>query len=267
LNYQNKMLHTQKMRHLSQAVAAIVAIAFGLPIAVQPTWAQSPDQKTIQDTQIIFNDPAPPQQGSPSGRQRGGASRGPCRQFGSLTALVPATKGVVWGQTVSDRPSFWFHLPGALTEKTPIEFVVQDVQDNYVYKTRITAPGTPAGLIEVAMPAMAKPLEVGQPYFWTFSVYCNPNKPSEAVFVKGMIQRVASDATLQNRLKSIAPLDQVRWYADQGIWHDAVDTLAELYRAKPSDRQLASTWNTLLKQTNLEKLTTAPFSPCCTAKP
>lgn len=265
------MLRLRKLSFIHPVTGALTAIALGLPMTVPPTWAQAPDQqapeqKTLQDTQIIFNDPTPPQQGSPSGRQRGGASRGPCRQFESLTALVPTTKGVVWGQTVSDRPTVWFYLPNALTEKTPIEFVVQDAADNYLYNTRITAPGTQAGLIKVALPATAKPLAVGQPYFWTLSVYCNPNKPSEAVFVKGMIQRVGSDATLQKRLPASTPLDQVRLYAANGLWYDALDRLAELRQTQPRDRQLTSIWADLLKQANLGNLTTTPFSPCCTLK-
>jgi hypothetical protein len=220
----------------------------------------------LQESQVIFNDPTPPSQGSPGGRQRGGASRGPCRQFEPLTALVPAKQGIVWGQTTSDRPTFWFYLPAPLTEQTPIEFTLQDANDNEVYHTRLTAPGTRSGLIQLPVPPTAPSLTVNQPYFWTLSVYCNPNKPSEAVFVQGMIQRVASDATLQNRLKSITPLEQVYLYAEQGIWYNAVNTLADLYLGQPSDRQLASTWAALLKQANLENLTTVPFSPCCTSK-
>lgn len=254
------MLSLKNILHSRPAVAVFTAIALSLPTLIQSAGAQSSGTPSIQDSQIIFNDPVPPQQGSPTGRQRGGASRGPCRQFEALTALVPATKGVVWGQTVSDRPTFWFYLPNSLTEENSIEFVVQDVADNYVYNTRMTVPGTQSGWIEISMPATAKPLEVNQPYFWTLSVSCNPNKPSEAVFVKGMIQRVPLDAPLENRLKSITPLEQVRLYAEKGFWYNAVHTLAELYRANPGDRQVASTWTTLLKQANLENLTTARFS-------
>ncbi|MBD2075398.1 DUF928 domain-containing protein [Phormidium sp. FACHB-592] len=260
------MLRLRKSAFTRQVAGALTTIALGLLMTASSAWAQAPDQKTIQSTQIIFNDPTPPQQGSPSGRQRGGASRGPCRQFEALTALVPTHKGFVWGQTVSDRPTFWFYLPNALTEKTPIEFVVQDAADNYIYNTRITAPDTKPGLIRLPIPATAKALEVGKAYTWTLSVYCDPAKPSSSVFVSGMVQRVASDATLHNRLKAATPLEQVRLYAEKGIWYNAVDTLAELYRMKPSDHQLTSTWITLLKQAKLGNLTTAPFSPCCTPK-
>jgi hypothetical protein len=258
------MLRLRKPSFTRQAAGVLTAIALGLPMIVSPTWAQAPDQKTIQDAQVIFNDPTPPQQGSPSGRQRGGASRGPCRQFEALTALVPATKGVVWGQTMSDRPAFWFYLPSALTEKTPIEFVVQDADDNYIYNTRITAPKTKSGLIRLPIPATAKSLEVGKAYTWTLSVYCDPAKPSSSVFVKGNVQRVAGNTDLQRRLKNITPLDQARVYAANGVWYDAFDTLAVLYRETPRDRAIESAWANLLQQVNLDRLKTVPLTECCT---
>lgn len=258
------MLRLRKPFHTRQLAGVLTAIALGLPTVVPPAWAQAPDQKTIQGTQIIFNDPTPPQQGSPSGRQRGGASRGPCRQFEALTALVPATKGVVWGQTVSDRPAFWFYLPSALTENTPIEFVVQDADDNYIYNTRITAPNTKSGLIRLSIPATAKSLEVGKAYTWTLSVYCDPAKPSSSVFVKGSVQRVPVNTDLQRRLKSTTPSAQVSLYAANGIWYETFDTLAVLYRETPRDRAIASAWANLLQQVNLDRLKTAPLTECCT---
>ncbi len=238
-------------------------IGFGnIPAIANPTVSPTVDPITPETPQInpvVFNDPAPPRQGSPSGRRRGGASRGPCRQFENLTALVPRQDGVVWGQTSRDRPSVWVYLPAPLSSQTPIEFVVQDAADQELYTTRIVAPGTKSGLIKIAMPANAKPLAIGQPYFWTLSVYCNPGKPSEAVFVKGMVQRMASPTAPQT---SPAPtFEQVRLEAANGLWYDALDTLAALYQAQPNDRQLVTTWSDFLKRADLEGLTTAPFSP------
>lgn len=249
----------------SKTVAGITAIALGFMAMVPSVGAQTSDNKTIQDTQIIFNDPTPPQQGSPSGRQRGGASRGNCRQFESLTALLPA-KGKAWGQTMSDRPTVWVYLPAPLTEQTPIEFVVQDAADNYVYNTRMTNPTTKPGLIRLSMPVTTQPLEVGKAYTWTLSVYCDPAKPSSAVFVKGIIQRVAA-ADLQAPLAQATPLERVRLYAARGLWYDALTAIADLYQASPNQPAIGNAWRSLLQQTNLEPLTQMPFSSCCTPKP
>lgn len=246
-----------------QSIAALSLVS--LVSLAQPGQSQSP-ANAPQKGQIVFNDPTPPSQGSPSGRQRGGASRGACHTFESLTALVPAKSGKVWGQTVSDRPAFWFYLPAPLTQQTLIEFSVQDAADNYVYTTRMTAPQTKAGLMRLALPATAKPLIAGQSYSWTLSVYCDPTKPSSSVFVNGTIQRIAPAVSLQNRLSKTSQLEQVNLYAANGIWYEAFDTLAVLYRANPRDRSIVSAWTSLLQQANLDGLAKTPFSECCTAQ-
>lgn len=256
-----------KSRFQSIPVSILTAIALGLTGAAQPAWSESvPDQQNIQGTRIIFNDPVPPNQGSPNGRQRGGASRGPCRQFEALTALVPSKNGMVWGKTTSDRPTFWFYLPNHLAAQTPIEFVLLDGNDNYVYNTRFTAPETRSGLISLAIPSTVKSLEVGKSYSWTLSVYCDPAKPSTSVFVNGTIQRVSLDAALQNRLQESAPIEQVNLYAANGIWFDALNTLASLYRTHSAQHLVATAWVSLLQQAKLESLSQVTFSSCCTAE-
>ncbi|GAP94105.1 membrane protein related to metalloendopeptidase [Leptolyngbya sp. NIES-2104] len=230
-----------------------------LLIFAQSGVAQLPTNP-IRAGQIVFNDPTPPSQGSPDGRQQGGASRGDCRSFEQLTALVPSTQGKVWGKTISDRPSFWFYLPSELTEKTPIEFTLQDENDQYIYNTRFSAAKTKSGLIRLTVPATAKPLEVGKSYTWTFSVYCDPTKPSSSVFVQGSIQRVTLDQSLKNRLANQVAFQQVQLYAENGIWFEAFDGLAELYR---KDRAINSAWGSLLEQVKLDQLKSAPFTDCC----
>jgi hypothetical protein len=256
-----------KSRFQSIPVSILTAIALGLTGIAQPAWSEPvPDQQNIQGTQIIFNDPVPPSQGSPNGRQRGGASRGPCRQFEALTALVPSKNGRVSGQTTSEHPTFWFYLPNKLTAQTPIEFVVYDAADNYVYRTRFTAPKTRSGLINLPIPTTTQSLEVGKTYSWALSVYCDPAKPSTSVFVEGTIQRVSLDAALQNRLQGATPMEQVNLYAANGIWFEALNTLANLYRTHSDQRSVATAWASLLQQAKLESVSQVPFAPCCTAE-
>lgn len=240
----------------------LVITSLSVLMLAQSGVAQLP-KNPIQAGQIVFNDPTPPSQGSPGGRQQGGASRGDCRVFESLTALVPATQGKVWGQTVSDRPAFWFYVPSELTEKTPIEFTLQDENDQYIYNTRFNAAKTKSGLIRLAIPTTAKPLEVGKSYTWTFSVYCDPKKPSSAVFVQGTIRRVALDQQLKSRLTNQPTIEQVKLYAANGIWFEAFDGLAELYRREAKDSTVTSAWGSLLQQVKLDRLKTAPITDCC----
>jgi hypothetical protein len=260
------MLQINGYFHFIQ-VSTLAAIALGFSSANQFALSEPlSSQQHIQETLILFNDPTPPSQGSPTGRQRGGASRGECKNFEALTALVPATNGIVWGKTASDRPTFWFYLPHLLTAQTPIEFVVQDADDNYVYHTLFTAPETRSGLINLPIPATIQSLEVGKTYFWTLSVYCDSTQPSQSVFVKGSIERVGLDSDLQNRLQEATPIERASLYAANGIWFEAIDTLAELYRSNWEDNSVATTWMSLLEQVKLESLGGVPFAPCCTVE-
>lgn len=246
---------------LTQCYANVLGLSNNTQITLSQPLS---NQQNIQETQIIFNDPTPPSQGSPSGRQRGGASRGPCREFETLTALVPAKNGIISGKTTSDRPTFWFYLPKQLTEQTPVEFFVYDANDNKVYNTHFTAPGTRSGLIKLTIPDTAKSLEVGKTYSWTFSIYCDPASPSKAVFVEGTIQRVNPDPNLQNRLQTATSIEQVSLYAANGIWFEALNTLANLYQTNSGQKSIATAWISLLQQAKLESLTQIPFTPCCT---
>lgn len=242
-----------------------LAVALGLSNTTQITLSQTvSNQQSIQETQIIFNDPSPPSQGSPSGRQRGGASRGPCREFETLTALVPGKNGIISGKTTSDRPTFWFYLPKQLTEQTPVEFVVYDSANNYIHRTNFTAAGTRSGLIKLTIPDTAKSLEVGKTYSWTFSIYCDPASPSKAVVVEGTIQRVNPDPALQNRLQTATSIEQVSLYAANGIWFEALNILANLYQTNSGQKSIATAWVSLLQQAKLASFTQMPFTPCCT---
>jgi hypothetical protein len=217
---------------------------------------------SLESSQIVFNDPTPPNQGAPEGRQRGGASRkGPCDAYRPLAALIPAHQGNVFAKTSSPHPSFWFYLPEPLTAQASIQFTLLDAADpeaNYTYKTTLTAATAKPGLLRLAVPPTAPPLTVGKLYLWTFSLSCN-NKPADAVFVQGLTQRVALSPTLQNQLNaSTVPLEQAKLYAANGIWLEAVDLLAlQQRRANPP----TATWNSLLQQANLQDLATKPFSP------
>lgn len=245
-------------------LAAIACIGISTIGMVQPGWSQSPNQgRSLKDAQLIFNDPTPPDQGAPGGRRQGGASRDSCKKYQALTALVPAKGRIVSGQTISEHPTFWFYLPDQLATGAPMEFFLQDAEDNNLYNTQISDGAVGPGLIKISLPKTAQPLKADQPYFWTFSVSCNPKNSSEQVFVKGTIQRVQPSPALQNQLRSAAPLEQVKLLAANGVWYEAFDTLAELYQQSPDQQSVAIAWQTLLQQVGLESLAKAPVVPCC----
>lgn len=226
-----------------------------------------------------FVPPPPPDRGAPSGRPRGGASRGNCPSVSQpLTALVPATQKTlgkeqvrnsslttyesVWGLTVIEHPTFWFYVPYPLTLKLPIEFVLQDERGNYVYKISFTATETQPGIVRFQLPSTVAPLEVGKMYHWYFLIDCDRDAP---VSVDGWIQRVPMSPTFMSKLQKATPLQQVALYADNSIWYDALTTLAELRIANPSDdATLSNQWVSLLKSVGLDAIAHEPINQCCT---
>lgn len=269
------------LRTLSQTLLLASVISSSLMVSNQPGHSQvdpsqpnesispaeaSPDRffDGLIPNQIVFNAPPPPNQGTPGGRAQGGASRGPCRDYEELTALVPTTDGIVWGRTTEVNPSIWFYLPEPLTDETLVEFIVQDAADNYIYDANLTVPNTPAGLIQFDIEPEDNRLRPDQLYTWTLIVYCDPAQPTEFVFVKGTLQYMTTDADLQAQLAIANPLEQAKLYAANGIWHDALSILAEQYQAHPSNAELSQAWDNLLQQVSLDPLAIQPFSTCCT---
>ncbi|MFN6472184.1 MAG: DUF928 domain-containing protein [Nostoc sp. SerVER01] len=206
--------------------------------------------------------------GEPTGRRRGGGSRGSCKQYETLTALVPinkiGNKDLVWGQSASQTPTFWFFVPDKLTPKIPVEFVIQDEADNYVYHTKFNPSETQSGIFRVPVQP-TKPLVAGKSYRWTFWIYCDPDKPSAAVYVQGSMTQVALNASWQKQLAAAkTPLEKASFFAENGVWYDALTSLGEsLQNTKQKDPKIISAWSELLKQVDLVQVDTDAIASCC----
>lgn len=242
----------------------ICAIALG--IFNVPGIEQIGQAQTLTSTIKINYVPPTVQEkpGEPRGRRRGGGSRGPCKQYETLTALVPinstGTKESVWGQSIGQNPTFWFFVPDKLTPKVPVEFVIQDEADNYIYQTKFNPSETQSGIISLTAKPQT-PLVAGKSYHWTFSIYCDPEKPSASVYVRGSMTQVALNPTLQKQLElAKTPLERAAFFAKNGIWYNALTTLGEqIQNIKAIDSQITSAWTDLLKQVNLHNSASAPI--------
>lgn len=198
--------------------------------------------------QIFFKPPA--QDGKP-GTTRGAGSRDDrqCPQDGTptsakqatekptLTALVPSDHyGVTW----SARPTFWVYVP----QTSARQIVLSLKQDNQHHSQRFLPITGQPGIIGIQAAENSPPLEVGKTYQWAIVLVCgdrpNPNDPVVAAWV--------------HRKQPTAPsnpptvLQQAVQYGEQGIWYDALTTLAEAKRSQPNNPDLAKTWTSFLTQ-------------------
>lgn len=193
------------------------------------------------------------------GRRRGGAKRGACRETeNSLLALISATEvetdtlpeTYVGGVTTSERPTVWFDVPYSLTEELTAEFVLQDNQGQDVYRVtsaEFSVPSQTPGMVGVSITSEV-PLEIGRTYQWYFKVNCSSDSP---IYVQGGIERVALDPDMADQLATASPLEKATIYRENEIWYDAVNAIAPLYLAQPSDSSIQSAWTDLLRSLDL----------------
>ncbi len=173
----------------------------------------------------------------------------------SLTALVPKTKV---GRTISDYPTFFFYLPQ--TEAQLAEFILLDQSGNQIYKQTLTISNL-SGTIGISIPANKNvpPLEVGKSYTWNFTVICDAQDRSSDQMEIGTVRRVELSADIRSELEKADPRQKTVIYAQNGIWQDALSTLAAARRANPNDAGLTADWESLLDSVTLGKIAKEPI--------
>ncbi len=267
-----------------QLTVALLITFLGNITYSPPLWAEL---VTSSGSSIKFTAPPPPPDRSAAGERGEAASRGCGNSKQPLMALVPDYKQTislnggekipvtkVWGLTTSEYPTFWFFVPDDKSSITEMEFVVKDESQKpskTLYRTFLNKPEMP-GIISVSMNKTAEPLQVSQVmhqkmYHWFLKVRvkCNPQQSAQLQAIDGWIERVRPSSTLTDSLNQATPLQQVALYAKNGIWHNALTTLAELRLAKPKDSPLLTDWTSLLKSEQLDSLANYPLVNCCQA--
>ena len=247
-------VNSYRLMQLALGLMALVVTIDSPRIHAQPATVVS---------HLRFVPPQPPDQGAAGGRRRGAASRcNNCPDL-QLTALVPgdSQERSLLALTVDTHPTFWIYIPQAVTSELSGEFVLQDAADNKVYETAFTTPRTPEGIVSITLPQKTAPLEIGKQYYWTFWIYSDPKAASGNVAVHGLIQRVVPNSQRLNALKQGTPQDRTALYAayaDNGIWYDALTTLAQLRRQNPQDAKLTADWVSLLHSVGLNNIASKP---------
>ncbi|GAB4290405.1 MAG: DUF928 domain-containing protein [Oscillatoriaceae cyanobacterium] len=232
--------------------AGLVAIPASLSRA--QNGADAPARSEIK---AGWNSFEPPETGAP-GRRVGGGTRSICpAEARGLTALVPQTN---MGRTMSAHPTVILYVPALPTEMT-VEFTVTAVSDdNYTPMSQQSFQTVGGSTIALPLPETETSLDVGQLYYWDFSIVCNPKDKSGNIVVGGWIERVAPTPTLTAELQNASPEKAFEIYSREYIWYDAAASLALLRLAAPDDTTLAYSWQALLTAVGLEDIANAPLA-------
>jgi hypothetical protein len=251
------------LRSLILSSVILQAISFAYQATAQAVQRPSVAQHSTLTAGLQYT---PPDQSAPrTGRSRGGASRGNCPATNlPLVSLAPSTADAhaSLGLTTADHPSFWFYVPFALTAERPAEFSLLNADGNYLYDAVISNSQNQAGVIKVELPASTKSLAADQTYTWMFQVNCGISNP---ISTWGQVKRIAPDQGLIKQIQQATDREKAALYAEHGFWYEAVNTLAELRLANPTDSQLMADWQSLLQSAGLADVAEQPLLACCSA--
>jgi len=200
----------------------------------------------------------PPSGGTPTGR--GGASRGGICAGDSTSfteQFVPITpSNSQSGLTLAERPSFLVNVPKSTAQK--IFFILKDESGKIYYQTTLPIDGR-HGILQINLPASVSPLEVDKQYEWGVAIICTDKLQPDSPFVSSRIRRVAPSANLVTHLSKASSIDKAKLYGTNGIWYDAVTTLARSRKQEPTNTLLQSAWSDLLNQAGLGEIASQPL--------
>ncbi|MEG4633114.1 DUF928 domain-containing protein [Microcoleus sp. AR_TQ3_B6] len=247
------------------SVGSILSIAtlnaFQLTVVGQTT-PNLDGQPITQPGRVRFVGPTEDNLSSPNDRRvRPSYAGSTCdeRSKIKLTALVPES---LIGRTVSEYPVFFFYLPKSDFDDTQAEFALIDEKDNFIYETPLKIKNSP-GVMSVSIPANKNvpPLEAGKNYRWSIALICYPEDRSTDVVATGIVRRVELSADILRELDAADPPQKTVIYAQNGIWQDALSTLAAVRRANPNNTDLAADWESLLDSVKLGEIAAEPLLP------
>lgn len=214
------------------AIATISSlVGLSLNFDQSPTFAQSSSESEqvvyvpqLQELQLQdWEDPPP---GLP-GRRGAAGSRTGCTmktetggEYQALSSIVPIH---TFGLTTQASPTLYFYVPPNQVDLA--EFVLEDQTGNEVVQVEL-ALNQQSGIVAVHLADLptAPTLDVNRVYVGYFQLNCNGQLVD---YVSTGIKRISLEKTQQAELAAGAIADKIRFYAQNGIWYDLLQTLIE----------------------------------------
>lgn len=172
-----------------------------------------------------------------------------------VTALIPENK---ISKVVEEKPTFWLFIPYNSDKISTGEFIIQDEAHNDIYRTDfIIKKGE--GIVSISL-ADGKTLETDEIYQWYFKLYCDRDKSSIPIYVRGLVERVKLQPRQQNQLNAAtSPSQRFDFYSQNNIWYSALTELVKLRQSNPRNKIVFKDWLQLLKGIELQELSEKPI--------
>jgi hypothetical protein len=166
------------------------------------------------------------------------------------------------------HPRFFWYMPRGSAKQVTFSLYASDSNQApgklmYEATLPVTAKDT---VMSLSLPKESRyALEVGKPYRWTVTPVCvagNP-KSGEPYEVSGWVRRDAEDTAFKTKLANADSRRRVDLYAENGLWVETVNTLADLRCKNPNDATLAASWKELMISVGLVSIADKPITSSC----
>ena len=169
----------------------------------------------------------------------------------NLAAIVPDSN---YGLTVAERPNFWVYLPKTSAREAILSIKEEGIKAHWQQSISLTGE---AGITGIKLVDDAPALEIGKNYQWTVILVCGSKPHPNDSMVTARIKRVDESEIRGDSCTAPIELEKVAWYAKQGIWYDALDSLIEA--KKPSLYNWNDIWAKYLQSVGLAEIANEPI--------
>lgn len=232
---------------------SLFAIALLLSNQLQRPQKSVAQAAHFPDSVIFWEGFEPPGDGAP--RETSGAGS---RDGASCDVSEPAVKALMpernFGLTLSERPTVFTQLADTSAEQ--VALVVTNEAGTYYEKAFLPIPDD--DIAAFTFPSSFSPIASGENYRWSLVVICEETVQPDDPVLSGWVQRVESTPEIQQNSQHL-PLEQARWYAENGYWYDFIALLREEVRTleenislqsestPPETAQLQTIWQSVIE--------------------
>ncbi|MDQ6735095.1 MAG: DUF928 domain-containing protein [Nitrospirota bacterium] len=155
------------------------------------------------------------------------------------------------GLTIASQPVLYWYLSKPTT--SPIIFVLVDTHSVEVVHDVTLSPQPQPGVQLVRLTDLGIVLEPNVQYRWYITVVIDGKSPSRDIVSGGMIERIRPEFILSHVPAPDSTIAAVRFYAENGLWYDALASISDLIASAPDDRRLRRQRAALLQQVGLQE--------------
>lgn len=180
-----------------------------------------------------------------------------------LIALLPDLKleASPIPQTISERPTIYLLTPKVENGTIRLRIFDESVLTSKRVYSKVFSINNQDGIVAFKIPDDAPILEINKKYKLEFQVVYQPraiDKGDKTVF--GYIKRVSPSQKLVDQLKTTTkPIELAALYAQEGIWFETMQTLAEAQRTLPQNPEITEEWLDLLKSAKINRALSFPL--------